>query len=100
MRVTAYMNGAFVGTNTATANPGTWPTATLGFSSAQAFNSVVVHYDAPPPTGGDWGPIFMADNMSVTAVPAPIPEPETYTMLLTGLGLLGWVGRRRKQKAA
>ncbi len=67
LRVTAYMNGAYVGTNTTTAYPpGTWPTGTLTFSSAQGFNSVVVHYDAPPPTGGDWGPIFMADNMYVT----------------------------------
>jgi hypothetical protein len=28
-----------------------------------------------------------------------IPEPETYAMLLAGLGLMGWVGRRRMQKA-
>jgi hypothetical protein len=28
-----------------------------------------------------------------------VPEPETYAMLLAGLGLLGWIGRRRKQKA-
>ena len=27
---------------------------------------------------------------------APIPEPETYTMLLAGLGLLGFMARRRK----
>ncbi len=27
---------------------------------------------------------------------APVPEPETYVMLLVGLGMLGWVGRRRK----
>lgn len=27
---------------------------------------------------------------------APIPEPQTYAMLLAGLGLVGWVGRRRK----
>jgi hypothetical protein len=73
MRVTAYLNGAFVGTATATADPpGTWPTATLSFSSTQAFNSVVVHYDAPPPTGGDWGPIFMADNMYVTPTAAAL----------------------------
>jgi hypothetical protein len=30
---------------------------------------------------------------------APIPEPETYAMMLAGLGLLG-LARRRKQKAA
>lgn len=31
----------------------------------------MVHYDAPPPTGGDYGTIFMADNMNVTVVRAP-----------------------------
>jgi len=94
MRVTAYMNGTFVGTNTTTAQAGTWPTATLAISAAQGFNSVVVHYDAPPPTGGDWGPIFMADNMSVTvAVPEPVSLPG-FTLVLTGVLILrsrrGW----------
>jgi hypothetical protein len=27
---------------------------------------------------------------------APIPEPETYAMLLAGLGLIGAVARRRR----
>ena len=31
---------------------------------------------------------------------APIPEPETYAMLLAGLGLLGFAARRRKLKLA
>jgi hypothetical protein len=31
---------------------------------------------------------------------AAIPEPETYAILLAGLGLLGFVARRRKQKSA
>jgi hypothetical protein len=31
-------------------------------------------------------------------VSVPIPEPETYAMLLAGLGLLGVVARRRKQQ--
>jgi hypothetical protein len=74
LRVTAYMNGTYVGTNTAVADPpGTWPTGTLSFSSLLGFNSVVVHYDSPPPTGGDWGPIFMADNMYVTPVAGLVP---------------------------
>ena len=29
--------------------------------------------------------------------PAPVPEPETYAMMLAGLGLLGVAARRRKQ---
>jgi probable HAF family extracellular repeat protein len=28
-------------------------------------------------------------------IPSPVPEPATYGMLLAGLGLVGWVGRRR-----
>jgi len=73
MRVTAYLSGALVGTATATAaNPGTWPSETLAFSSPQPFDRVVVHYDARPPTCQDWGPIFLADNMQVTPVPPPI----------------------------
>lgn len=31
---------------------------------------------------------------------APIPEPETYAMLLAGLGLMGFVVRRRQRKLA
>lgn len=68
MRVTAYMNGSFIGTNTKTAtNPGTWPVDTLSCSFPQGFDSVVVHYDKRPPTCQDYGTIFLADNMRVTA---------------------------------
>ena len=31
---------------------------------------------------------------------APVPEPETYAMLLAGLGLMGFVARRRQRKIA
>lgn len=31
-----------------------------------------------------------------TAVSAPVPEPETYAMMLAGLGALGFLARRRK----
>lgn len=67
MRVTAYLGTTFVATATATAPiPGTWPTGVLSIAASEGFDNVVVHYDSPPPTGGDWGPIFMADNMTVT----------------------------------
>ena len=32
------------------------------------------------------------------AVFAPIPEPETYAMILAGLGLMGFVARRRRER--
>lgn len=85
MRVTAYWNGNFVGTTTTNAQPGTWPTETLAIGAAAGFNSVVVHYDAPPlnPQEG-WGPIFMADNVNVTLMPPPI--------VLTGPAMLPGVG--------
>jgi hypothetical protein len=66
MRVTAYMSGSLVGTNTMVARiPGTWPVDTLSCSFSQGFDSVVVHYDSHPPTCQDYGVIFMADNMRV-----------------------------------
>jgi hypothetical protein len=40
---------------------------------------------------------FVFTNVSTVS---SVPEPETYAMLLAGLGLLGFAGRRRKQQAA
>ena len=40
-----------------------------------------------------WGTQISAINV------AAVPEPEIYAMLLTGFGLLGFIGRRRKQAA-
>lgn len=42
---------------------------------------------------GGWGGYYNAGEITVTAV----PEPETYAMLLAGLGILGAVARRKKQ---
>jgi len=82
MRVTAFMNSTSVGTNTMVASPpGTWPSATLAISVPAGFNNVVVHYASPPPTGGDYGVIFVADNMNVTAA---VPEPGALGLLAAG----------------
>jgi len=37
--------------------------------------------------------------LTFNAVPAPVPEPETYAMLLAGLALVGVVARRRRLRA-
>ncbi len=80
MRVTAYMGGSFVGTNTKiAANPGTWPVDTLACTFPGGFDSVVVHYDHHPVSGcSNWGPIFAADNMLVTPMnPVGISDRRT-----------------------
>ena len=70
MKVTAKMNGTAVGTATATAPPDFyWPSTTLAINVPSGFNSVTVHYQSAPPGCGDWGPIFMADNIVVTPAP-------------------------------
>ena len=38
---------------------------------------------------------MLLDNVRIIA--APVPEPETYAMLLAGLGLMGGIARRRSQ---
>jgi hypothetical protein len=45
---------------------------------------------------------YAATIPSTTAftVAAPVPEPETYAMLLAGLGLIGAIARRRRRNAA
>ena len=42
--------------------------------------------------GQDWGRFYVP--------PSPVPEPETYAMLLAGLGLLGFAARRRRLQQA
>ena len=41
-------------------------------------------------------PVGYAGSLTANAV-APVPEPETYAMLLMGLGTVGWIARRRKK---
>jgi PEP-CTERM motif len=39
---------------------------------------------------------LLIDNVDVTMA-APVPEPESFAMMLAGLGALGFMARRRKQ---
>jgi len=43
--------------------------------------------------------LTITTSLDLVSTPA-VPEPESYAMMLAGLALLGWVGRRRKLKTA
>lgn len=93
MRITAYLGSTFVATTThQNQNPGTWPTDTLSIAPASPFDNVVIHYEAPPPTGGDFGPIFTIDNVVVT----PVPEPAGLAAI--GIGIAYLLGLRRAKR--
>jgi len=44
------------------------------------------------------GNAFETDNHAFIA--APVPEPEIYAMMAVGMGMMGWVARRKKRAAA
>lgn len=57
-----------------------------GYASIDPY--YVPHYSDPSQCQRDCGPV------------GAVPEPETYAMLMAGLGLIGFMARRRKQSAA
>ena len=82
-----YLNGTLLGTST-------------GYSSWDSFTSISSAFNAGMNTldfvvaniDGQTGLRVEFTDSSVVAV----PEPETYAMLLAGLGLMGFMARRRK----
>ena len=77
----------------------------LGITSNLVF-SVANATIAELTAANNLGNIFVADifnpqtgNTGPVDVTGVIPEPETYAMLLAGLGLMGFVARRRRRNA-
>jgi len=67
---------------------------TSGFGIGNAYLSTT------PGTG--WQLPFSGNgflSLQYTALTAPVPEPETYALMLAGLGLVGFVARRKQKKS-
>lgn len=74
------------------------------WKNEQALDKLILHWDTEQLDGliVQWENEQSLDKLilqwEIDYALAPIPEPETYAMMLAGLGLLGFVVRRRKQK--
>jgi len=90
-------------TNASATNGGIWdPNTSIGLIGrnmsvlGNSYQYVLGYNDsAGSATLGDWDDFVIGVNFTTQ-----VPEPEVYGMMVAGLGLLGWVGRRRKQQTA
>jgi hypothetical protein len=74
--------GSVIDADAASINPG------------NAMSFYVNLHNAAYPGGAVRGQLMYAKTVS-----PPVPEPETYALLLAGLGVVGWVARRRRVAA-
>ena len=84
-----YLQGTLVATS-ATLDPSATPTF-LASGFADQVDRVVV---SSPGQGS-----YAMDDVTFNAT-APVPEPESYALLMAGLGVMGWVARRRMNSSS
>ena len=95
------LTGCYVGlygwmevfTNAINYNDGAWPKA---FADANYLHTADFRLDVLTP---GWTATSLSGHDYATLT-LSVPEPETYAMMLAGLGLLGFVARRRQRQAA
>lgn len=73
-------------------------------SAAAAFSRSVTSYSGTASSAGTLKLFYFDSNNidnsgSIVANVTAVPEPESYAMLLAGLGLMGAIARRRKPAA-
>lgn len=100
----------FIGTNNASilhaASGGAINTRLAGqfeglTAGTYAFNSIRVQFDVAALSSSGYAPhlgyfALVGENISFSTTPAsPVPEPESYALLLAGLSVLGWRARRK-----
>lgn len=85
--VSLYFNSALASTQVGSA----FNFANLGAGSYSLRTSGIVN-----PAPGTANIAYVAAQLQIT----PVPEPETFAMLLAGLGVMGAIARRRKTAAA
>jgi Protein of unknown function (DUF642)/PEP-CTERM motif len=87
-------NGASVGSFTgsgAGASGNVWQTQTISLLGAASNSSLVFRAIGISDSYGG-----SLDNVTLTKLTSPVPEPETYAMMLAGLAGLGFMARRKK----
>jgi Domain of unknown function (DUF4114)/PEP-CTERM motif len=72
-------------------NPGPRTDRTVAFQDGTSTNWLFAYED-----GTDFDYNDMA--VKVESITAAVPEPETYALMLAGLGAMGFIARRRKQR--
>jgi hypothetical protein len=86
----------FVGSASAMRLAGFDPTAGAASASYDALNTAQSYFTVL--TSGST--MVWASGHDYSAPVGAVPEPETYMLFVMGLGMVGWIGRRRKVKAA